>query len=95
MTAAVTTRFIENLTGIERLRAAIGQRYYFTPQRVTLLDTTTPATPAQGNLSRSDLLTALSGQLSDTWFLDSGFQYSTSKTEFQRANVAARYNADG
>ena len=95
MTAAVTTRFIENLTGIERLRAAIGQRYYFTPQRVTLLDTTPAASTAQGNLSRSDLLTALSGQLSDTWFLDSGFQYSTSKTEFQRTNIAARYNAEG
>ena len=46
-------------------------------------------------MSRSDLLTALSGQLSDSWFLDSGFQYSTSKTEFQRTNIAARYNADG
>ena len=96
MTAAITTRFIENLTGIERLRAAIGQRYYFTPQRVTLLDTTPGAsTQQQGNLSRSDLLTALSGQLSDSWFLDSGFQYSTSKRQFQRTNVAARYNAEG
>ena len=95
MTAAVTTRFIEDLTGIERLRAAIGQRYYFTPQRVTLLDTSPDAaTQQQGNLSRSDLLVALSGQLSNSWFLDSGFQYSTSKAEFQRTNVAARYNAD-
>ncbi len=95
MTAAITTRFIEDATGIERLRAAIGQRYYFTPQRVTLLDTTgVSPTQQQGNLSRSDLLVGLSGQLSNSWFLDSGFQYSTSKTEFQRTNVAARYNAD-
>jgi LPS-assembly protein len=95
MTAAVNTRFIEDLTGIERLRAAIGQRYYFTPQRVTLPDASPgAATQQQGNLSRSDLLAALSGQLSDSWFLDSGFQYSTSKTEFQRTNIAARYNAD-
>ena len=96
MTAAITTRFIEDPTGIERLRAAIGQRYYFTPQRVTLLDTAPgAATPQQGKLSRSDLLVAVSGQLSDSWFLDSGFQYSTSRQEFQRTNVAARYNADG
>ncbi len=96
MTAALTTRVIENLTGIERLRAAIGQRYYFTPQRVTLLGSApTDNLQQEGNLSRSDLLTALSGQLSDSWFLDSGFQYSTTKAEFQRANVAARYNADG
>lgn len=95
MTAAITTRFIENLTGIERLRAAIGQRYYFRPQRVTLSDSALGLSgEQQGNLSRSDLLTALSGQLSDSWFLDSGFQYSTSRTEFQRANIAARYNAE-
>ena len=94
MTAAITTRFIENLTGIERLRAAIGQRYYFTPPRVTLLDGTAAPTAAAGNPSRSDLLSAVSGQLSDVWFLDSGFQYSTSKREVQRANIAARYNAD-
>lgn len=95
VTAAVTTRFIEDATGIERLRAAIGQRYYFTPQRVSL-DSTTPvnSVDAQGNLSRSDLLVGLSGQLSTSWFLDSGFQYSTSKRQFERSNVAARYNAD-
>ena len=95
MTAAVTTRFIEDLTGIERLRAAFGQRYYFTPQRVTLPDSIAGSgTSQQGSLSRSDLLVGLSGQLSDSWFLDSGFQYSTSQREFQRTNIAARYNAD-
>lgn len=95
MTAAVTTRFIENLTGIERLRAAIGQRYYFRPQQVTLSTNSALGLSGtqQGNLSRSDLLAALSGQLSDSWFLDSSFQYSTSDTRFQRTNVAARYNA--
>jgi LPS-assembly protein len=93
MTAAVTTRFIENLTGIERLRAAIGQRYYFRPQQVTLSNNALGLSePQQGNLSRSDLLAALSGQLSDSWFLDSSFQYSTSDTRFQRSNIAARYN---
>ncbi|MEP7156835.1 MAG: LPS-assembly protein LptD [Betaproteobacteria bacterium] len=94
VTAAVTTRFIEDLTGIERLRAAIGQRYYFSPQRVNLDNLVTPSADQQGNLSRSDLLVGLSGQLSSSWFLDSGFQYSTSKREFQRNNIAARYNAD-
>ena len=96
MTAAVTTRFIENLTGIERLRAAIGQRYYFRPQQVTLSNTALGLSGLQqGSLSRSDLLAALSGQLSDSWFLDSSFQYSASNTRFQRTNIAARYNAEG
>ncbi len=92
MTAAVTTRFIEDLTGIERLRAAVGQRYYFRPQQVTLTGGALGLSGAQsGDISRSDLLAAVSGQLSDHWNLDSGFQYSTSDANFKKANVAARY----
>ena len=96
-TAAVTTRFIENLTGIERLRAALGQRYYFGQQRVTLLSTDTSGIsgPVQGNISRSDFLAALSGQISDKWTLDSGFQYSASTKQFQKTNVSARYHGEG
>lgn len=95
MTAAITTRFIEDATGIERLRAAIGQRYYFRPQQVTLSQNSLGLSGSpSGNLSRSDLLAALSGQLSDHWFLDSGFQYSTSDREFKRSNVAARYQGE-
>ncbi len=101
LTAAVTTRFIENATGIERLRAAVGQRYYFRNQQVVLSDTalgitsptTDPTTPAR-TVSRSDLLFAVSGQVSDAWSLDSSFQYSTSASRFQKSNVSARYNAD-
>lgn len=96
MTAAVSSSLIENATGIERLRAAIGQRYYFRPQQVTLPGSAPDLSgPQQGNVSRSDLLAALSGQVSDNWFLDSSFQYSTSRTEFARSNIAARYNAEG
>lgn len=96
VTAAVTTRFIENLTGVERLRASIGQRYFFGTQRVTLTTTNAQALTdiTSGNISRSDFLAALSGQVSDKWTLDSGFQYSASTKQFQKANVAARYNAD-
>ncbi len=95
VTAAVTTRFIENATGIERLRAAIGQRYYQRPQRVALgVDAPTDAlgvSRGEQTASRSDLLAAVSGQVSDRWFLDSGFQYSTSQATFQKSNVAARF----
>ena len=97
ITAAVTTRFIGDLTGVERLRAAVGQRYYFSPQRVTLATNAAigiSETPA-GNVSRSDFLAALSGQVSDRWTLDSGFQYSASRRQFQKTNVSARYNAEG
>ena len=97
ITAAVTTRFIENLTGVERLRAALGQRYYFGRQRVTLSSNTALGISdvTTGDISRSDFLAALSGQVSDRWTLDSGFQYSASTKQFQKTNVSARYNAEG
>jgi LPS-assembly protein len=92
LTAAVTTRFIEDATGIERLRAAVGQRYYFRPQQVTVSDAGLGISGRRGgDLSRSDLLVSASGQLSDHWFFDSGFQYSTSDTRFKKSNVTARY----
>jgi LPS-assembly protein len=100
LTAAVTTRFIDDATGIERLRAAIGQRYYFRPQQVGLSGTALGITPPASNTeavrtaSRSDLLFAVGGQLSEAWSLDSSFQYSTSGSNFQKSNISARYNAD-
>ena len=96
ITASVTTRFIENLTGIERLRAAIGQRYYFGTQRVTLSsnDLLGISGATSGNISRSDFLAAVSGQVSDKWTLDSGFQYSASTKKFEKTNVSARYNGE-
>ena len=96
LTAAVTTRFIENLTGIERLRAAIGQRYSYQTQRVSLSNSNTlAASGTAGSVGRSDLLAAVSGQVSDQWFLDSSFQYGASQNQFQKSNVAARYHGDG
>ncbi len=94
LTAAITTRFIENLTGIERLRAAIGQRYSYQAQRVSLSNSTATAETV-GSVGRSDLLAAVSGQVSDQWFLDSSFQYGASQSQFQKTNVAARYNGEG
>jgi LPS-assembly protein len=95
LTAAVTTRFIDNGSGIERLRAAIGQRYYFRPQQVALTNSALGFSPGAQTSTRSDLLFAVSGQVSHDWSLDSSFQYSASDARFQKSNIAARYNADG
>jgi LPS-assembly protein len=105
LTGAVTTRFIENSTGIERLRAAVGTRYYFSPQRVGLADLArgvqlsgnsqeTSDGTQFGQLSRSDLLAAVSAQPLDAWYFDSAFQYSTTLKQFKKANISARYNPE-
>ncbi|HVE89737.1 MAG TPA: LPS assembly protein LptD, partial [Burkholderiaceae bacterium] len=57
LTAALTTRVLDSETGAERLRAAIGQRYYFSEQRVTLPG----ETPRSQN--STDVLATLTAQL--------------------------------
>ena len=85
LTAALTSRFIEDETGIERLRGAIGQRYYFASQQVTLDN------PARDGLA-SDILAALSGQLSSKWSVDVAVQYNPDQNRTEKFSASTRYN---
>ncbi len=82
LTAALTTRYIEP-SGAERLRLAIGQRYYFTQPLVTL--------GGETSQSRSDLLLAASGKLSPSVTVDANLQYSQSLHQSSRSNYAVRW----
>ncbi len=82
LTAAVTSRFIET-SGAERLRMALGQRFYFSAPKVAL-------NPI-GNPSRSDLLASVTGQITPTIGVDGNIQYSESDAKMVRANYGARY----
>ncbi len=73
LTAALVSRFL-NSAGAETLRLAFGQRFYFRDQRVQLASTT-PVVD-----SRSDMLLAATGRISDTWGFDSAVQYSPSQS---------------
>src|SRR5690606_748737 len=72
LTAAVTSRFIDAETGAERLRVALGQRFYFEDQRVAL-DTTTDS--GERTSRRSDFLAALGGRIGEITTLDTAWQY--------------------
>ncbi len=85
LTAALTSRFVEDETGIERLRVAVGQRYYFEQQRV-ILDNPAP----DGN--SSDILAAVSGQLSRKWSVDLAWQFSPDANRSEKLSVGARYH---
>jgi LPS-assembly protein len=85
LTLAIATRIIDDETGAERLRAAIGQRYYFSSQRVTLPG----ETPRTGNAT--DVLGAVSAQLGPHWAVDLAAQYSTEESEIVRATAGARW----
>ncbi len=85
LTAALVGRVLDPATGAERLRAAIGQRYYRSPQNVVLPG----GVPRTGNAS--DVLFALSGFLHRHWITDVAVQHSTELSQVVRATVGVRY----
>lgn len=88
VTAAVTSRLIDDDTGVERLRASIGQRYYLRKtQRVALDGSTTPR-----NERSSDILASLEGQLGKNWHLSSSWQFNTSSPRSQKASLDLQYS---
>ncbi|HEV7618168.1 MAG TPA: LPS-assembly protein LptD [Burkholderiaceae bacterium] len=92
LTAALVSRFIET-SGVERMRFALAQRYYFSPPRVTgtTLGVTGTTLATIPNETRSDLLLAASGQVSSTLNVDANTQYSQSLRRSTRANYGVRW----
>src|SRR4029453_5006833 len=58
ITLGLTSRLLDPVTGAERLRVSIGERFYFAEQRVTLSEV-----PRSG--SSSDFLVGAEGRLSE------------------------------
>ncbi|MCS6944914.1 MAG: LPS-assembly protein LptD, partial [Sutterellaceae bacterium] len=85
LTAALVGRVFDPASGAERLRAAIGQRYYFSSQRVTL-----PGGAPRED-TESDLLFALSGSLARHWVADVALQHSTLQKQIVRLSAALRW----
>jgi len=83
LTAAVVSRFIQS-DGAERLRLAFGQRLYFDEPRVRL-----PGEPV--HQSRSDVLVAASGRISETWSFDSGVQYDATGSNLYSSNLSMQW----
>ena len=87
VTMAVTSRLVEPASGLERLKATLGQIYYFEPQRVTL---DPAAKPREG--SKSDLLALVTGQVTPTFALDASLAYDAGANRARQFDVAARYS---
>jgi LPS-assembly protein len=87
VTFGVTSRLIDPASGVESLRVAVAQRYYFEGQRVTLPG----VTPRPDHTFSSDLLAALSGTILPHWTAEAGWQYNTDRSHTQKFNIATRY----
>ena len=85
LTAAVTSRYIE-LSGAERMRFTVGQRFYIHDQRVGL----------DGNImtsdeKRSDLLLGAGGRLTQNISIDSLLQYDLDTNKIYSANYSMQW----
>ena len=76
--------FLNASTGAEHLRIAVGQRFYFSDQQVTLNETPRSA-------SSSDLLVGAEGRLSDVWSVVGLMQYNLDSGNTERFNFGGRY----
>jgi LPS-assembly protein len=85
LTVALTSRFIEAASGLERLQATIGQRYYFSDQLVTL-----PGV-APRTSSTTDVYVAVGGQITRDLRFDTAWQFDTQNGTTIRQNLGASY----
>lgn len=88
LTMAVTSRLIDKKTGIQRLAATIGQRFYFSDEEVTLTNT------QERSSNSSDILAAVTARLRNAWNIDAAWQYNTDLDRSVRTNIGARYNPE-
>lgn len=88
LTAALTTRLLDAETGSERFRALIGQRYYFSPQRVAL-----PGETLRNN-DFSNLIAGVSGVVLPKTYMESTWEYDHRANQSVRFSVGARYQPD-
>ncbi len=86
---AVTSRLIDAKSGVQRLAATIGQRFYFSDQKVLLNPN---GTPRAGDTS--DIIAALTARLLNHWNVDAAWQYNTDADRSIKSNIGARYNPE-
>jgi LPS-assembly protein len=92
LTAALTSRLIDPENGSEIMRAMIGQRYYFTRNKVAL-----PGIAVADDGSkweRSDFLASFGGQILPKLYVDTALQYAVADSRTQRYSVELRYRPE-
>ena len=87
-TLALSSRFLTQ-AGQEAFRATIGQRYYFSDERVAL----TPGAALRTS-TESDVLGSVGGRLFRHWTFDATTQYSRLQQRTERYTASLRYNPE-
>jgi LPS-assembly protein len=82
LTAAATTRLLEPSSGNEIMRAMLGQRFYFTRNKVLLPNTV--VAPDNQKWEKSDVLAAFSGQILPKIYADAAVEYNLADRQLKR-----------
>lgn len=88
VTAALTTRLVDQTSGQERLRASLGNIFYFDDRQVTLGG----PPPETQRESYSNLVSEVFAGLSENWSIRAGGQYNPERDQIDRGLVALQYN---
>ena len=88
LTAAITSRLVDPVTGSELLRGLIGQLYRFKQQEVTMPGEVAPIGKA------ADFLAALSGEVLPKTYIDTAWQYSPQDNRTNRLSIGGRYQPE-
>lgn len=83
LTLALTSRLFESDSGIERINATIGQRYYFTEQQVTLTSAARDDTERSSNL-----LMTLGARLWGSLYSSYEMQYNQKDNNMRRGDLS-------
>ena len=88
LTAALTTRFIDQESGLERLKLSLGEIFYFSDRRVQLSPTTPPDTSTVSNL-----VAEATSMITDHWSFKSTGQWNPDTNRIGRGQVGFFYNS--
>jgi LPS-assembly protein len=88
LTAALTTRFLDANTGVERFKAMVGQRYYFKPQQVTITGETARADDF------SHLVAAVNGLVWPKVYADAAWEYDYRNNVNDALSLGMRYQPE-
>lgn len=86
LTLALTSRWLDEETGFERVSVSVGQRMYFADQKVTL-----PGEQPRTDV-RSDYLISTTAALTNTLSTAINLQYNPYDNRWDQAQIVARWN---
>lgn len=88
ITAMLASRLLDPESGAEIVRGAVGQRFYFTDQKVSIAGEPLPTA------RKTDLLASLSGRVAPHVYIDTGTQYSQEFARTERLTLSTRYQPE-